>query len=116
MQTAPNRLCTIRQRVAAATTSLLLSSEDYQERFLADLYHACSVDGDVGLRPDSRLTEVFDGSCVITIWISIAGSPSALAERAADGIGDPGAELATIAEQVKRAIERSQTASTSLLL
>ena len=34
------------ERIAAATTSLLLTPGDYREKFFSELYYACGVDGD----------------------------------------------------------------------
>lgn len=93
------------ERVAAATTSLLLSSEDYQGRFLADLYYASGVDGDgwftAGLTAHRGIRRLLCNHYLdLDSWKPVRHWPNGPLTESAD----PGAELATIAEQVKRAI------------
>jgi hypothetical protein len=93
------------ERVAAATTSLLLSLEDYQEKFLADLYYSCNVDGDgwftAGLTAHRGIRRLLCNHYLdLDSWKPVRHWPNEQLTESAD----PGAELATITEQVKRAI------------
>jgi hypothetical protein len=93
------------ERVAAATTSLLLSSEDYQEKFLADLYYACGVDGDGwftgGLTAHRGIRRLLCNHYLdLDSWKAVRHWPNAPLTESVN----PGAEIVTIAEQVKRAI------------
>jgi hypothetical protein len=93
------------ERVAAATTSLLLAPEDYQERFRADLYFACGVDGDgwftAGLTAHRGIQRLLCNHYLdLDSWKPVRHwSNEHLAESA-----NPDEEIATITEEVKRAI------------
>ena len=93
------------ERVAAATTSLLLSSDDYREKFRADLYRACGVDGDgwftAGLTAHSGIRRLFCNHYLdLDSWKTVRHWPTGQFVESAN----PGEEIATITEQVKRTI------------
>jgi hypothetical protein len=93
------------ERVAAATTSLLLSSEDYQEKFLADLYRVCGVDGDgwftAGLTAHRGIRRLLCNHYLdLDSWKPVRHWPN---EQLTES-PNPGGEIATITEQVKRVI------------
>lgn len=92
-------------RTAAATTSLLLSSEDYQERFLGDLYSACGVDGDgwftAGLTAHRGIRRLLCNHYLdLNSWKPVRHWPNDQLRESPH----PDEEIATITEQVKRAI------------
>lgn len=93
------------ERVAAAATSLLLSAEEYQERFLADLYQACGVDGDgwftAGLTAHRGIRRLLCNHYLdLVSWKPVRHWPNEPLTESAN----PGEEIATIAGEVKRAI------------
>lgn len=106
------------ERVAAATTSLLLTPEDYRERFRADLYHACGVDGDgwftAGLTAHRGVRRLLCNHYLdLDSWKAVRHWPTGPFEESAN----PEEEIATITDQVKRtirALTNSGSASVAL--
>jgi hypothetical protein len=106
------------ERVAAATTSLLLDAKDYQEKFLADLYYACGADEDgwftAGLTPHRGIRRLLCNHYLdLDSWKSVRHwSNEQLAESA-----NPDEAIATITDQVKRvlrALTKGRNASVAL--
>lgn len=92
-------------QLAAATTSLLLSPEDYRERFRADLYRACGVDGDgwftAGLTAHSGVLRLMCNHYLdLDSWKAVRHWPTGeLLE-----CSNPEEQIATITDEVKRTI------------
>ena len=93
------------ERVAAATTSLLLDAKDYQEKFLTDLYYACGVDGDgwftAGLTAHQGIRRLLCNHYLdLDSWQPVRHWSN---EKLAEASNSDEA-IATITDQVKRAL------------
>src|SRR5262249_31771605 len=105
-------------RMAAASTSLLLSAKEYEERFRSDFYQACGVDGDgwftAGLTAHRGIRRLLCNHYLdLDSWRAVRHWPN----RPLVDSADPDAEIATITEQVKRAMRaltRDQQVSVAL--
>lgn len=106
------------EHIAAASTSLLLCSKEYEERYRSDLYCACGVEGDgwftAGLTAHRGIRRLLCNHYLdLNTWIPVRHWPDVPLTESAD----PDVEIATITEQVKRAMRaltRDQHVSVAL--